>query len=273
MRKLLKRFFCLELVMIFLLAIVFDGLLGLPVNATTTSRDGIALLFPAHQEYKGEESSLGGSLITPFTQTINVDELTGETRITMVACDFEYQSQLDSSLQVRESVFTFKNRDMIKSLGHDKRVTKFDAAKKLLAIEYYLNGKSKGVKKIPEDQNTVEGDTLMVFLQGMLLKKATNFNMDFIQKSRGLKVNANFTLRTINDFQKIAPEYNYPEQLKKLSKQPAEEVYLYVMELTGLPGFIYRYKYYFAYQKEPPYQVVAYWGGPPKDGEFGFVLN
>jgi hypothetical protein len=227
---------------------------------------------PAHQESKGEESSLSGALLTPFTYTVNVDQVTGDLKIATIASDFEYNGYLDTSLQVRDSVFVFKNQAMIQFLGHDKRVTKFDANKKLLEIKYFLNGALKESKKIPYDLNTVDSDTLLVFLQEMLLKQTGNFNMDLIQKAKGLRVNANFTMLTGEELQKNVLENNFPEQFKKLSQQP-EEVYVYVMKLTGIPGFIYHYKYYFVYRKEAPYQLVAYWGGAPKEEEFGYILE
>lgn len=272
MQSLFKHLFWLNLVIVISAVTVFDGFIGLQVNAMTASRDDITLLFPAQQEFKGEGSLLGGSILTPFIHTVNVETATGEIRITTVACDFEYQSCLDRSLQVKDSIFVFKNQDMIKFLGHDKRVTKFNGVKNLLEIQYFLNGVLKSCKKIPCDQNTIDSDTLMVFLQGMLLKKSTNFNMNIIPKAKGMRVNANFNLIVTDDFQKVSPQYKFPEQFKKIAKQRAE-VYVYIMELTGLPNLVYPYRYYFAYRKEPPYQSVAYWGGASKEEEFAYLLE
>jgi hypothetical protein len=260
------------LIIIVLSLVFFGGVFHSQSNASAILREQIALLFPVHQELKGEESSMGGILVTPFTNTVNMDEATGMIEITTVASDFEYNCHLDQSLQVRDSVFVFKNQNMIKFLGHDKRVTKFDERNKLLEIEYFLNGSEKGVKRIPYDQNNVDSDTLLVFLQGKLLEKAASFNINVIQKAKGLQVNANFNLLITIDLQRISPQYTFPEQFKRISKQQ-EEVFVYVMELTGLPGFIYPYKYYFAYRKVLPYQLIAYWGGAPKEEEFGYFLE
>lgn len=271
MQRICKLFFRSELLVIIAISVLIGGLFTLPANAVVIPRDGIAMLLPAHQELTGEESLRGG-LLTPLTHTINVDEATGEIRITTVASDFTYQGSLDPSFQVRESIFIFKNKNMINLLGHDKRITRYDGVKKQLEIQYFLNGILKYLKKIPCDQNTVDTDTLIVFLQGMLLKKATNFNMYIISKSRGIRVHANFNLTTTNDLQQISPKYQFPDHFKRISKQ-VDGFYVYVMELTGLPNIIYPYKYFFAYRKESPYQLVAYWGGPLKEEEFGYIVE
>jgi hypothetical protein len=272
MRTLFKYFLCLELVIIFISVVFFGWITNPRADASTIASDQITLRLPTHQELKGEENSMGGTSVTPFIYTVNKDETTGTIEVVTIANDFEFNCHLDQSLLVRDSVFLFKNPNMIKFLGHDKRVTKVDKLKKIMEIEYFLNGFLKGVKKIPYDQNKVDSDTLLLFLQEKLLEKAVDFNKDVIQKAKGLRVNAEFKLITTSDLQLISPQYTFPEQFKKISKQP-EEVYVYVMELTGLPSFIYPYKYYFAYRKALPCQLIAYWGGALKEEEFGYILD
>ncbi len=230
----------------------------------------LSILFPEIQEYSGVVYSLGGSHITPFSHTIKVDQSTGNIVIYTVGTEFEYQGQLDPYLQIKTSDFIFKNSEMINFLGHDQRVTRYDPERKNLIVKYFLNNQEKKTKVFTSDCSCIDSDALPTFLQGMLLNNTGDFNLDLIQKAKGLRINADFKLIAVDNPLSLSTEYHFPPEFRN-SLQQINKVYIYVMKLTGLPGLVYPYKYYFVYHNESPYQLVAYWGGESKEAEFGFL--
>lgn len=262
---------------IFLSFIVFTvcsvGFASNEKNVTTIGASpNFGGLFPANENFYGEASQFGGKVTALVNNSFEVDKSSGDIMISFLSKEFEYRGRFDNSFKLKNSVFTFKSKDLIKLVGHDKRVTNAEQSQKLMSIKYYLNDRQKDVKMITCDANTVDSDILLFYLQGKLLEGNEKFNITLISKGSGMKVNAAFRLTTASDFLKLSPEYEFPADLKKISGESPER-YVYVMELSGVAKIFFPYKYYYVYDKENPHSLIAYWGGPVKNGEYAYKLT
>lgn len=257
--------------------ILFLMILGGPISGMSnigglTNLDGdISKLFPTLQVDHGQATQLGGKVATGLNQTIKVNPDNGGVRLTIDALDdFTYQGELNKSLRVLKSEFSFRNPEIVKSLGHDQRITITDSSRKTMTIKYYLQGREKETKTFSYDQNTIDSDTLIVYLQGMLLSGVQQFNSNLIVKGDRLKVGVNFRLLEVSDFTPD-PESNLPEKLVQFLKGKTEK-YIYEMKLTGVLNLFVPGKYYYVFEKTPPHKLIAYWGGTSNRAEYAFIL-
>ncbi|HEX3044210.1 MAG TPA: hypothetical protein VHY08_05610 [Bacillota bacterium] len=239
-----------------------NGVMGLDAD--------ISKLFPIEQVERGEAIQLGGKVATGLNQTIKVNPDNGGVRLTISADEFTYQGDLNKSLRVVKSEFLFRNPEIIKSLGHDQRITISDPSKKAMTIKYYLQGREKESKTFSYDFNTIDSDTLIVFLQGMLLSGVQQFNCDLIAKGQRMKINVNFRLSEVAGFTPD-PESNLPEKLVQFLAQKTEK-YIYEMKLTGVLNLIVPGKYYYVFEKTLPHRLIAYWGGTSNQAELAYIL-
>jgi hypothetical protein len=239
-----------------------NGVMGLDAD--------ISKLFPIEQVERGEAIQLGGRVAAGLNQTIKVNPDNGGVRLTISADEFTYQGELDKSLRVVKSEFLFRNPDIIKSLGHDQRITLSDPSRKAMTIKYYLQGREKESKSFGYDLNTIDSDTLIVFLQGMLLVGVQQFNSDLIAKGQRLKINVDFRLREVAEFTPD-PGANLPEKLVQFLEQKTEK-YIYEMKLTGVLSLFAPGKYYYVFEKTPPHKLIAYWGGISNRAEYAYIL-
>jgi hypothetical protein len=195
-----------------------------------------------------------------------------ETKTYSVEMDngiFSYYGVLDKDLVLQNSIIRNKEGKLIKTLGHDKRVTKLDPEKQRIEIAYYRGDKLKETKEITYAPGLLDSDILFLYLQQKLLMGIRNFQGSVLQKARGIRVNAGFKLYQVNDFEELAPEYDFPAVFKDRTKYD-QDVYVYVMQLTGILKVFYPHKYYYAYENTYPYNLLAYWGGEPGMAEFHF---
>jgi hypothetical protein len=253
--------------------IVFIFLLSSQVLADTTlinTDERLSDLFE-NQDFHGESSLLGGKFVSPLDGSIKVHQETGELQYEFTSTYMIYSGTFSENLQLKKSTFMVKGDEIIKVLNHDKRVTIQDETKKNMIIKYYLKGQEKGTKKVAYDQNTIDSDVFPLFLQGMLLKKATNFKTDAIIKAKGMRLTGVFTLESgsFNDFKQ---KYDPPEKIKALSLQD-DNVLVYIMEWTGLIHIVFPYRFYYVFSANPPHQIIAYWGGAPKDIEYQIYIK
>lgn len=182
---------------------------------------------------------------------------------------FSYYGVLDKNLILQNSIIKNQEGKLIKALGHDKRVTKMNPEKQQIEIEYYRGNKLKKTKEFTYGSELLDSDILFLYLQQKLLQGRRDFKGSVLQKARGIKVNAEFKLFQVNDFEKLAPEYDFPAVLTDRTKYN-HNVYVYVMQLTGILKIFYPHKYYYAYENTHPYNLLAYWGGEPGMAEFHF---
>lgn len=227
-------------------------------------------LFPGNESFYGETVQFGGKICATVNNSVEIDPANGDIDIAIVSKEFEYRGSFDNYFKLKNSVFLFKDKDLVKLVGHDKRVTDAELPQKY-SIRYYLNDKQKDVKQITYDNNTVDSDILLFYLQGKLLEGNSKFNISLISKGNGMKVNAVFRRLLTADLQKLSPEYNFPSEMKKLLEQKVER-YVYIMDLSGVAKIFYPYRYYYIYTKESPHNLIAYWGGSPKTAEYAYVL-
>jgi hypothetical protein len=174
------------------------------------------------------------------------------------------------TLRVRESEFIFKSKEYIDYLGYEKRDTVWDNETNKMKVEYYLSNRLKTTKYF-SGTGLIDSDIVLFYLQGMLTKGSQEFDTDLATKKDGIKIRVKFKLITTTDFLKLSPEYNFPEGLSRLAAQK-NEVYVYVMEVSGFIGLFYSAKYFYVFEKAPPHRVIAYWGGLLQDAEFGYIL-
>lgn len=212
--------------------------------------------------------------ITPQSAIEVIQKVTwnDETKTYSVEMDseiFSYYGVLDKDLILQNSIIRNKEGKLIKALGHDKRVTKLDPEKQRIEIAYYRGDKLKVTKGITYDPGLLDSDILFLYLQQKLLMGTRDFHGSVLQKARGIRVNAKFKLFQVNDFKKLAPEYDFPAVYKDRTKYN-QNVYVYVMQVTGILKIFYPHKYYYAYKNTYPYHLLAYWGGEPGMAEFHF---
>jgi len=252
-----------------ILAILWGLCLATPLaKGLATGPDlEIGRVLPAMTEISGQAYQLNGKTSGAFTQSFQLDDASGLITIAIVSDIFEFQGSFTPALRVVKSEFVFKDQDLITYLGHDQRVTVWEKPARI-KVKYYRNGRLKSEKSFP-DQGVVDSDIILFYLQAMLQKNAGDFQCELFGKKDGLIVSAGFRLLPTADFIKLAPEYNYPEGLRHISGLK-NDVFVYVMELKGLPRLFYSNKYYYVFEKSEPYRLIAYWGGPLKEAEYGY---
>ncbi len=227
-------------------------------------------LLPPVQEFEAEIIQNNGKLIDKVRQTYKVDEQTGLINIGFISNSFEFKGSFTKTLAVRQSEFVFKNKDYINYLGYEKRDTVWDDTINKMKVEYFLNNRLKAVKYFSGD-GLIDSDVILFYLQGMLIKGSQELNNVLATKKDGLKIHVRFKLITITDFLKLAPEYNFPADLRRLAAL-RNEVYVYIMEITGITRLFYSARYYYVFEKTFPHRAIAYWGGSLTDAEFGCIL-
>jgi hypothetical protein len=249
---------------------VLSFLIPLATGLAETPNTDVGRVLPAVSEVAGESVQLNGKTAGPFSQSFKLDQAGGLAYINIVSDMFEFHGSYTPALRVVKSEFVFKNQDLIAYLGHDHRVTAWDGTSKI-KVRYYLNNRLRAEKSF-SDKGIVDSDIILFYLQGMLLKKTGDFQCELFGKKDGLSVNAKFRLVTTADFVKLAPEYNFPEGLRRISGLK-NEVLVYIMELKGITRLFYGYKYYYVFEKGEPYRLIAYWGGPFREAEYGYGVN
>ena len=187
------------------------------LSSLFNSGEAVSSLLPVSQSFNGKASLLGGKANFPFTQTVNIDSQTKEIMIEIRSNSYIFTGRLDQFLRLQESISIFKDKELIKFLGHDKRVTHFDNLRRKLIIDYYLNSKLKQTKEISYDYATVDSDTLYLFLQAMLLKGTKDFSGQIVLNGKGLRLDMDFKLDATDDLQSFAPLYNFPEKFKLIT--------------------------------------------------------
>ena len=222
----------------------------------------------------GNSYVLGGKVSSNFRQRITYDNKTSLYRVKYDSAIYELTAELDANLQLKHSEWQTKNSELIKRLGHDKRITYYDSEEKVLKIEYYKEGKIKETKNFSYDKDTLDSDLIYLYLQKVLAADNKGSNCDIILKSRGLKINVAFHQLSTKDLLSFTPQYSFLDGFRRFAQQmgeQGEELDVYVMDLTGLPKLLFPHKYYLAFKKTSPRQFVAYWGGAPKVAEFTFI--
>ena len=261
--------FKLSILVSLIIAITSNCLAYDKLSSLFNSGEAVSSLLPVSQSFNGKAILLGGKANFPFTQTVNIDTQTKDIIIEIRSNSYSFIGRLDPSLRLQDSISTFRDKELIKFLGHDKRVTHFDSLRRKLIIDYYLNSKLKQTKEIGYDFATVDSDTLYLFLQAMLLKGTKDFSGQIVLNGKGLRLDMDFKLDTTNDLQSFTPQYSFPEKFKLITKQK-DEVYVFTTTLTGAVNIVFPYKYYFAFSKTYPYKLIAYWGGKPQEAEYYF---
>ncbi|NLZ43635.1 MAG: hypothetical protein GX894_02130 [Clostridia bacterium] len=140
-----------------------------------------------------------------------------------------------------------------------------------ITIAYYLEGKLKATKTFVYDKDTYDSDLIYFYLQEKLAGGVEEFKGDVLLKARGIKIGVMFRRQVMKDLAGFSPEYDFPEQFREsfariLAKEG--EVYVYVMQLSGVYKLLYPHKYYTAFTKTTPHRWLAYWGGAPREADF-----
>jgi hypothetical protein len=245
-------------------ALAFD-----PIKTSGRNLDMLKLL-PPMQSFNGKALLFNGKSDFIFTQSAAWDCLKNRFTVETRSSSYLFNGVVDSTLRLHESTAQFYDPAMIAFLGHDRRVTSFDEQRQKLTIDYYLKNKKKSTKTVTYDANTVDSDTLFLFLQAMMAENNPAFSGSLILNSKGLRLDADFERVAPADFAKLTPEYRFPERFAGLLK-PAGGAYVYVLKLPGLVKAVFPYRYYYAFKKTAPYNLLAIWGGDPREAEFYFV--
>ena len=223
---------------------------------------------------RGGSCILGGRASSDFQQVITYDQKSGLHRVEYDSSIYVLKAELDANLQVKHSEWQTTNNELIKRLGHDKRVTYYDPEEEVLKIEYYKGDKIKETKKFSYDEDILDSDLIYLYLNKVLTTDNQGANCDIILKSRGLKINVVFHQLSTKDLLSFTPQYSFLEGFRNFAQkigEEGEELDVYVMNLTGVSKLFFPHKYYLAFKKTTPRQFVAYWGGGPKEAEFTFI--
>jgi hypothetical protein len=231
----------------------------------------VSKLLPPVQEFEAEIIQNNGKLIDKVRQTFKVDEQTDLINIGFISNSFEFKGSFTKMLRVKKSEFIFKSKDYIHYLGYEKRVTVWDDKTNQMRVQYYLNNRLKTTRYF-SGAGIIDSDIVIFYLQGMLGQGIQELDNELVAKKDGLKIHVKFKLITTTDFLKLAPEYNFPENLQKLAGL-TNETYVYVMEISGFTRLFYSSRYYYIFEKAPPHRVIAYWGGSLPDAEFGYIVT
>lgn len=242
-------------------------------NALHSNQEG-ALNYLSNVVFNGYAYALGGKIGSEFSQLISYNDESGLYQIKVSSNIYNFSLEMDHNLRLKYSEWTTKNKNLIKLLGHDKRITLHDCETQKTIIQYYLGNRLKETKMFAYDEDTIDSDMINIYLQKKLAEGIQVFNCNVLLKARGLKLNVRFHRETVKDLIGFSQEYNFPEKFREFSNhfvQDNNEVYVYVMELTGIFKLFYPYKYYTAFTKSSPHRLVAYWGGAPRDADFIFI--
>lgn len=222
----------------------------------------------------GYAFALGGKVCSVFLQLISYNEQSQLYKVEVDSEIYNFTSIMDKELRLKDSKWVTKEKDLIKLLGHDKRITIYDLQSEKATIQYYMKGKLEKTKVVDYNQDILDSDIIYLYLQKMLVTGTTKFNCDVLLKARGLKMNVNFNRETVKDLTTFSPEYNFPRKFREFADQLAgsdKRFFVYVMQLTGIYKLFYPHKYYTAFTESSPHQLVAYWGGAPKEADFMFI--
>ena len=223
---------------------------------------------------RGSSYILGGKVSSDFRQNITYDHKANLYRVTYASAIYELTAEVDANLLLKYSKWQTRNSELINRLGHDKRITYYDAEHEVLKIEYYKGEELKEIKNLSYDEDTLDSDLIYLYLQKVLTPENNGANCDIILKSRGLKINVVFHQLSTKDLLNFTPQYQFLDGFCKFARQmeeQGEELEVYVMDLTGIPRLLFPHKYHLAFKKTIPRQFVAYWGGAPKAAEFTFI--
>lgn len=221
--------------------------------------------------FYGYAYALGGKIGSELSQIVFYDEQSGLAQIRLDSAIFDLLVETTPDGNLQNSKWTTKNKELIKLLGHDERRTFYDVKNRRIRIEYYLGDKLKTTKSIAYEKDTLDSDLIYLYLQEKLANGVEEFKGNVILKARGMRVNVMFQRKTMKDLAGFSPEYDFPGQFREsfdriLGKEA--EVYVYVMQLTGVYKVFYPYKYYTAFSKSTPHRWLAFWGGAPNDADF-----
>jgi antitoxin component YwqK of YwqJK toxin-antitoxin module len=207
------------------------------------------------------EKSAGGNIIRFF----NYYDMKGNMT-------FKNRMELDKSLKIIKNKFQILNLANKEKIPYDSLEAVISSDKKKLVISDFLNGiKNKETRTLVYNNNTVYIDTITLFLAGCLNKGIKNFKAEMIIDSQKIKIPVEFKLITTKNLLELSPEYtDVPDFFVKgaLSK---EELYVFVFNFAGVAWPFYPHKWYVAYKKEAPHQLVAYWGEDPQYPFFQLV--
>ena len=220
--------------------------------------------FPQLQQYIIEQFETGGKS-TQFKYKAQVDTKSGGIGIEATSKDIEIITQTNSSFQITNSLVVIKNKDMIKKYSLDKVENVYNCEKQVVIVREYLN---EQIKKTKEHKYSLElhqlpsFDIMELFLQSMLLKGVTEFNSDIVMD--GDKYNVDFHLEKMKSLTDLKAKYKYPEKFTEIFRK-FDQFYVYSAEATGAVKLFFPYKFYYAYELNHPYSLIATWGGNPKE--------
>ncbi|MBW2061817.1 MAG: hypothetical protein JRI95_09680 [Deltaproteobacteria bacterium] len=241
------------------------------LNRIITPQDELGKFLPEFQVYSGYHYFSKRNYNYKFNAIAKTDPESGEVEFEFISYIYELRATMDQALRIKECVFTAKDKDAIKRLKHDKRVSRLvTESKDQMRIEFFLEGEKVKEKEVGYDYLTLDLAMAHITAQALLLKGIKEFNCDVILEDKAWKLNVDFKLIRTRNVQELAPQYDYPEKLKERWKSK-EEYLVYEVRVTGAIGFFYRHKYYLVFTAEKPYHFVAYWGGDPNWVEFFFV--
>lgn len=204
----------------------------------------------------------------PFTSQTVVDKATGRVSGEFTSPVYQVKATLAADMSLISSEFVSHEDYTTGKLGHDRRTSaRLAGEPDTLVVKYYLKGELKGEKELDYAFPTLDLDSVHLALQALLLQGVTSFEARTALKSKGLGGNVAVRLVETKDPLSLAPEYDYPPQLKKvLAARLGYKVY--VIRLTGLFGLVFPHKYYGVFLAERPHAFVAYWGGQPRWAEY-----
>jgi len=257
-----------------LLSLLIAALFPLPLDAAQDLRklvgqnENLTRLLPNEQLDSGRILIPRHQQCWPFTSASRVNPATGELTYRFASPAYEFSARVDKGLQVMDSEIRYSDKKLIEKLGHDRRTTTLKSqAQDTMTIACFKGGQKIDEKAVDHDFFTLNLDLVQAALQALSLKGIREFKCQAVLPSKGWKAGVIFTLKETADFTALAPQYNFPPEIKNAFPSK-KRFYVWEMKLSGALGLVYTDRYYCVLRKDKPHRFAAYFGGDPRWVEF-----
>lgn len=207
-----------------------------------------------------------------YIHSIIVNE---KTQVIEMKTVFNKETVIDvffnKSLELKNINWLYDKTIKFNKNDFNKMTTEFNDNRKLLIKKLFYNEKLVSEYKINSNKNTLTFDSCFTILQACLLKDIKGFKADILFGSQTDKYSCEFNLVQTKNLLELSPVYeNVPAFFKNKSVSNTD-MNVYVFNLTGIAGAVYKHKYYFAFDNTPVHKFIAYWGGDPINAEYRIV--
>jgi hypothetical protein len=249
--------------MIFLMFLVFFSAVRWVVAVPVAD---ISKIIPSRQRYLIKAICLGDKARITFTLDVTVDNASGNILLNTGGNDVFFEGIYDSAMRLVKTHDTYQNQSMIRTQGYDRRETNRGADNRIF-LNFYLNNQLIKSRQFIWDEQTLETNGLMIYLQALSIKGMPRLDASLLSRFRGDKYPVTIKLLTDEEITKIPVTEKFCELFGPAFLKE-QKLLVYELSLAKVYGMLYPHKFYFAYQKDPLGQLSGCWGGVDIDEEY-----